>query len=261
MATAFREATSPFVESDLKYLHEALYPVRSKSKSFGLQIGLLLSDIEAIEIEQSDLGNQLLEILSLRLDKSQPFTWNEVDKALRSDCIGQSSLADSIRKKFFSTNPSFEEIRPSSSETDDSSETDEFSETDGSPSTAEILTKSQSNKLKKIFKRSFGQLCCLSFDPVQTAAHLQKRGLISTKVMMDMIKSPESQQTNIVSLVCAIDKKIKKRPECLFQLIRVFLESDVLHNEGKEMLRYASKEQCNQYLLHVVLLRVTNAYR
>ena len=79
-------------------LQEALYPVREKYKLLGLQLGLLMKEIRAIQ--QTDPGECLLEMLSLRLNKTEPLTWNDVDTALRSECVGESRIANGIRKKY-----------------------------------------------------------------------------------------------------------------------------------------------------------------
>ena len=45
-------------------------------------------------------------------------------------------------------------------------------------------------------------------DPVETAAQLQKKGLISQSMMKDMIMSPESQQAKKITLLSVLEKKI-----------------------------------------------------
>ena len=114
------------------------------------------------------------------------------------------------------------------------------SDTDSSSSESEMLktlTKSEKKKLKKVFKHSFGKLCSASFDPVETAFQLQKKGLISSGMMMDIIRSPESQQDKIIRLVSGLDNRIRSRPERLFGCIEVLLENDALQEVGREMLR------------------------
>ena len=80
MATGSSQAVSPdteLCEENLKDLHEALFPVCNKCRSFGLQIGLLFREIQIIETQQADPGERLLEILSVRLSKATPLTWND----------------------------------------------------------------------------------------------------------------------------------------------------------------------------------------
>ena len=96
MATELRDAASPLEEDDLKYLHEALYKVRDKFRPLGLQIGLKMSDIRAIEAKLTDPGDQLLEALSVRLKQAETLTWSDIDKALRSDCVSEGKTADDI---------------------------------------------------------------------------------------------------------------------------------------------------------------------
>ena len=123
------------------------------------------------------------------------------------------------------------------------------SDTDSSSPKSEMLknlTKSEKKKLRKIFKRSFGQLCFTSFNPVETAIHLQKKGLISPRMVTDVMLSPESQQENIIRLVSGLDNRIRSRPERLFGCIEVLLENDALQKVGREMLRETGKPFTHQ---------------
>ena len=123
------------------------------------------------------------------------------------------------------------------------------SDTDSSSPLSEMLknlTKSEKKKLKKVFKYSFGQLCSASFNPVETAVQLQTKGLISPGMMMDIIRSPESQQEKIIRLVCGLDNRIRSRPERLFGCIEVLLENDALQQVGRKMLRQTGKPFTHQ---------------
>ena len=123
------------------------------------------------------------------------------------------------------------------------------SDTDSSSPESEMLknlTKSEKKKLKKVFKYSFGQLCSASFNPVETAVQLQTKGLISPGLMMDIIRSPESQQDKIIRLVCGLDNRIRSRPERLFGCIEVLLENDALQEVGRKMLRQTGKPFTHQ---------------
>ena len=123
------------------------------------------------------------------------------------------------------------------------------SDTDSSSPESEMLknlTKSKKKKLKKVFKYSFGQLCSASFNPVETAVQLQKKGLISPGMMMDIMLSPESQQEKIIRLVRGLDNRIRSRPERLFGCIEVLLENDALQKVGREMLRETGKPFTHQ---------------
>ena len=123
------------------------------------------------------------------------------------------------------------------------------SDTDSSSPESEMmknLTKSEKKKLKKVFKYSFGQLCSASFNPVETAVQLQKKGLISQGMVMDIIRSPESQQEKIIRLVRGLDNRIRSRPERLFGCIEVLLEIDALQEVGRKMLRQTGKPFTHQ---------------
>ena len=79
-------------------LYKALYPARNSYRSLGLLIGVKIGEIESIESNKTDPGDRLLAILSVRLNKAEPLTWNEIDSALRSECVDKSRLADKIKK-------------------------------------------------------------------------------------------------------------------------------------------------------------------
>ena len=103
------------------------------------------------------------------------------------------------------------------------------------------LTEEECKKLKKVFKRFFGKLCCAIVNPVETAAQLQEKRLISPSMMKDLIMSPESQQSKTISVVCQISTKIGAHPDRLFQFIEVLLDYDApqLQKVGREMLTEA----------------------
>ena len=112
--------------------------------------------------------------------------------------------------------------------------------------------ESEMKKLINIFKQFFGQLCCVEFRPEDIAAQLQKKGLISRATMREMMLSPESQQVKIIALIDKLDKKTKSHPDCLFMIIEVMLENEVLCETAKEILREAGT-QCVACTLHFVL--------
>ena len=100
MATGSGQAASPALgEEDLAKLHEALYSISPKYKLFGLQIGVLMSEIRIIEAKYSDPGERLLEVLSIRINKSDPLTWDEIEKALRSASVSENKVANEVMGK------------------------------------------------------------------------------------------------------------------------------------------------------------------
>ena len=103
MATGSIKVASPNTElgeDDLGALYEALYPARNCYKSIGLLIGVKIGEIENIESNKADSGDRLLAVLSVRLNKAEHLTWNEIDSALRSECVDKSRLADKLKKKY-----------------------------------------------------------------------------------------------------------------------------------------------------------------
>ena len=87
-------------EEDLGKLHEALYCVRTSYKRIGLQIGVKKSEIESAEKQETDPGDRLLEILSIRVKKEKVLTWGVIVEALRSQSVGESRVANEIQKKY-----------------------------------------------------------------------------------------------------------------------------------------------------------------
>ena len=109
MATSSQPSNTALSKKDLGALHNALYPARNSYKFLGLQIGVEIDEIESIEGKCTDHSDRLLAILSVRLKQIEPLTWNDIDTALRFQCVGESRTADSIRKKYphlFSPDPS-----------------------------------------------------------------------------------------------------------------------------------------------------------
>ena len=111
MATKSNQAASPYIalsKDDLGDLYSALYPARNRYKSFGLQIGVEIDEIENIEGMYNDRGDRLLAVLTARLRKAETLTWNDIDKILRLECVGESKLADGIRNILFGPDSSIE---------------------------------------------------------------------------------------------------------------------------------------------------------
>ena len=117
----------------------------------------------------------------------------------------------------------------SSSETDDSS----------SPEwdISKKLTEDEAKKISKVFKRFFGKLCYAIVNPAEIAAQLQEKHLISQKVMIDMLNSPETKQAKTISLVSMLSKRIESRPYRMYRFIEVLLGNSVLQGAGREILR------------------------
>ena len=116
-----------------------------------------------------------------------------------------------------------------------SSETDDLSSPECDMS--KNFTKDEVKKISKVFKQFFGQLCCTIINPVEIAAQLQRKHLISQKVMIDMLRSPESQQEKTINLVSRLSKRIESRPCRMYRFIEVLLGNSVLEGAGREILR------------------------
>ena len=134
--------------------------------------------------------------------------------------------SDRERRKIVVKRKEAREKISSSSATDDSSPESEM---------LRNLTQSETKALVKVFKCLFGRLCCAIKDPVETAAQLQAKHLISCSTMENIITSPESQQVKAITLVRALDRKIKPRPDKIFTVTKVFLENEILQNVGRQL--------------------------
>ena len=103
MATGSSKVASPNTElgeKDLAELLRVLYPARHRCIYFGLEVGLEGEEIEGVENRYQNADDRLRAILSVRLNKAKPLTWNEIDSALRSKMVDKSGLAEEIRRKY-----------------------------------------------------------------------------------------------------------------------------------------------------------------
>ncbi|CAI8046555.1 hypothetical protein GBAR_LOCUS25755, partial [Geodia barretti] len=57
-----------------------------------------MDEIEKIQMQYTDPNRCLLRILRIRLKQIPALTWNDIDRALRSRSVGESRLANAIRK-------------------------------------------------------------------------------------------------------------------------------------------------------------------
>ena len=154
---------------------------------------------------------------------SSPFTSEEENQKLRRK--GKQE-ADPGRKKKKRVKKK-KEGRFSSTETDDSSPESEM---------LRSLSEAETKNLIKVFKCFFGRLCCAIKDPVETAAQLQAKRLISCSTMESLMTSPESEQVKTITLVRSLAKRIKQHPEKIFIISSIFLESELLQEIGRRML-------------------------
>ena len=103
MATGSSKVASPNTElgeKDLAELLRVLYPARNRCIPFGLQVGLEVDEIESIENRYQNADDRLRAILIARIRKSEALTWNDIDAALRVECVGLGSTADNIQKQY-----------------------------------------------------------------------------------------------------------------------------------------------------------------
>ena len=97
------------------------------------------------------------------------------------------------------------------------------------------ISETESKSLSKVFKRFFGRLCVAIKTPVEFATLLQMKGLLTYSEMKKLLMSSESKQAKTITLVRALQKKIKSNPDRIFNIIEVFLHDEVLQHTGREM--------------------------
>ena len=227
-------ASRELAEGDLAVVNEALASVAGKYEFIALQIGVDMNDIEQIERQFSrDPRQCLLRILGNRLRKLPALTWNDIDKALRSESVNESILARAIQSKKVKQK-SIKREESSSSGTDDDSSSPECD-------MLRNLTESENKGLIKAFKCSFGKLCLAINDPDKAAAELQARRLLSRSMVESLLTSPESQIEKSIALVRALKKRIKSRPVRVFTILKVFLHNEMLKEAGREIWNETGK--------------------
>ena len=212
-------------EGDLKDLCEALHSVRAKYYFLGLQISVESNEIDCIEKEQTGVKERLREVLRARLKKTESLSWAHIDRALRSQMVGEPRLADSIQERYGRQSQADPELNKNLSSSSESLDLE----------CAMDLSECEMTNLRKVFKRLFGRLCYAIKNPVEIATFLQKEGVLSRTVMNELLISPESQQTKAITLVRALDKRIKSHPHMTFAIIKVFLHDEALEETGREM--------------------------
>ena len=321
------------VESDIAFLYETLCPIQRKYKAFALQINVIKSKIETIEAQYRDHGDRLLEILTASVRQVPGLTWACINKALRSQSVGENEIAekilehckpgpcletalnprrqafectpctvmgkeqdkclyediqtkrpklciesdyftdmalkvdkgmeelsssqrDSIKLSSFENEPAMENKRkkrksvessPSSvkikreslrlevKESSPSSSGDESSLLEFDNNMLRSPSKSDKKCLVQVFKRSFGKLCCAIKNPVEIAAQLQGKGILSFKTMESLLTSPETEQVKTITLVHTLKEVVEKKPDGIFAIINVLLNNQFLREVGKEM--------------------------
>ncbi|CAI7989060.1 NACHT, LRR and PYD domains-containing protein 12, partial [Geodia barretti] len=115
------------------------------------------------------------------------------------------------------------ESTSSSSDTDDSSPESDM---------MRKISESETKKLRKVFRCFFGKLCRQIKDPVEMAAGLQAKRLLSQSTMEEILTTPDSRQEKVIVLVRSLQRRIKSRPDRIFGIVKFFLRIEAI---GKEM--------------------------
>ena len=91
---------------DLAQLENALHGVAHKATAFGLQLGVIHSNIQTIQIQYANPNDQLREILVYRLKQLPPLTWPDIIRALQTNSVQENRLASEIESQFLSASTS-----------------------------------------------------------------------------------------------------------------------------------------------------------
>ena len=86
----------------LKIVRGALWDVRSKWESIGIELSISKYDIEAIKKDRgNDVGDCLVEIISKYLKRVNPEpSWNSIVCALEAKAVGETQLAQELKRKY-----------------------------------------------------------------------------------------------------------------------------------------------------------------
>ena len=91
----------PVGQEDLSVLHRELHQVSHKWYSLGAQLQIPIGTLQCIEMENRQMTNCLLEMLSTWLQcTSPPPTWSVLTEALESPLMEERLLAQQLRDKY-----------------------------------------------------------------------------------------------------------------------------------------------------------------
>ncbi len=99
---SIRDASANPIE--LKDVYPALYDATEKWIDIGLQLNVKSHDLKRIETNFQHNTDRLRETLNLRLNQGD-LTWEHVTEALENRTIGHKTLADEIRSKYITPQP------------------------------------------------------------------------------------------------------------------------------------------------------------
>lgn len=136
----------------------------------------------------------------------------------------------------------------------DSSISDTSSCDDNGQTKPERLRKEDHKNLRSVFRGHFGKLCSAINDPLDLAAHLLEKGLISSSMMDKVLTTPYSRQEKCIHLVYAVDRRIKSNPDHLFIFIEVLMQDVVLQETGRAMWKKTGKIKTVLLLLPIIII-------
>ena len=80
--------------NDLKHVRGFLYGVRKKWYDIGVELDVVISDLDNIPTVSDDPGESLLHVLKVRLKSATPLTWTIIGDALSVEAINEVALAE-----------------------------------------------------------------------------------------------------------------------------------------------------------------------
>ena len=82
---------------DLADVQEALWPARTAWRNIGIRLKLPIHDPDAIDVEGGKLGDKLTRVLTLRLRRSEPLTWKDLNDVLNHPTVGMGNVAKDLQ--------------------------------------------------------------------------------------------------------------------------------------------------------------------
>ena len=87
---------------DLKTVKKAVWSARTRWKDIGLELGIIQTDLDAIEAAyRTDIGRCFIEMLALWLKQvDPPPTWSALVAALQDPTIEEGTLAKQVEREY-----------------------------------------------------------------------------------------------------------------------------------------------------------------
>ena len=252
------DSDTKFISDSEENVNKGAYPKTNEAFTDNLSSPSPPGEQSEVMVQHSDYGGKLMrqkregqqiKLLTQKRDSDVILKVRKTSKTADSDSSSFKHFRQPKRKKHRKASDSHTKGQTKSQSRRERSETyrkrvetessSSSSETESSSSELSMtnLTESETKTIKNVFKCFFGSLCHDITNPVETAAQLRAKNLLSVSTMKDIVVSSESNQVKAINLVCALEKRIKSRPARIFSITEVFLHNKVVQLTAREMLR------------------------